>query len=729
MSAMPGKIANFETRRTAQAGSFVWALCLISLGGLFLQMPANAHGQGTLATGSAESPMQQHYEAAFRLQNEGDLLQANSEYKLFLSIALHRVANGHANLGDYARAARLYDESLRLTPDDRDLQMDYAGAALGASDWRMAKAMASQVLEELKSHAQPPDQLAVSVLAEALLELGEHQAALEQFKSAAQLRPVFETFSQLAAAYLVLGDRSNAATILDEAPQIYGDTPALHMKIGILYGNTKFFDAAIDEFKKAIAEDNRIEDAHYALGASYMMQSGEPSNDKAEAEFRQELAIDPDNSLVYMPLGHIAMDRHKYQEAEADLKRAVAVNQSDAGAYLVLGKLYKETGRIAEAKAAFRKSITLTLDPSKNGYAVEQAYYWLGRLLIQSGSLVEGRKYVDVSRNLLYLKEQGVESRLAGGANLQTPLDRTNQGNPEDLSAQKAFERQVGPLIASSFDNLGVNAANAGDYQDASSYFEQAAQWNPSLSGVDQNWGRAAFFARKYNNAVGPLSRTLAVHPADQHLRAMLGFSLCLAHQYAKAVPVFRLIEPKLEANPELNIAYAGSMALAGDSVRGLARLKSLEETNPGIPLAHSLLGEVYGANKNYGQAADELRVSLRLDPANAETKNTLALTDLALGNKAEALQLFWELAESGSRDGEVYYRLAQLQLELGSPKVAIATLETAIQLNPMSSAYHQELAEAYRKNVQPDEADREYRQSETLQALNEVTRQFESGN
>ena len=106
-----------------------------------------------------------------------------------------------------------------------------------------------------------------------------------------------------------------------------------------------------------------------------------------------------------------------------------------------------------------------------------------------------------------------------------------------------------------------------------------------------------------------------------------------------------------------------------------------------------------------------------------------MALTDLALGNKAEALQLFWELAESGSRDGEVYYRLAQLQLELGSPKVAIATLETAIQLNPMSSAYHQELAEAYRKNVQPDEADREYRQSETLQALNEVTRQFESGN
>jgi tetratricopeptide (TPR) repeat protein len=728
MSATQGKIAYFATRLSVQPGPFAWALTLLVFGGLFLQMAGIAHGQGA-AAGSVKTPMQQHYDAAFRLQNEGDLLQASSEYKLFLSMALHGLANGKANLGDYAHAAPLYDEALRLAPDDRDLRMDYAGAALDASDWRKAKTLAAQVLEELKNNAQPPDQRAVSVLAQALLELGEHPAALEQFKAAALLRPGFDTSSQLAAAYLVLGDKSSAANILDEALQRYGDTAALHMKIGILYGKTKFFDAAIEEFKKAIATDSRIEGAHYALGASYMMQSGEPGNDKAEAEFRKELAIDPGNALVYMPLGRIAMAQHRYGEAEADLKRAVALNPSSAEVYLAVGQFCKESGKIPEAKAAFRKSIALTLDPSKNGYAVEQAYYWLGRLLIQSGSPVEGRKDLDISRNLLYLKEQGVESRLAGDATLQTPLDKTNEANPEDLSAQKALQKQVGPLMASSFDNLGVNAANAGDYQNASSYFEQAAQWNPNLASVDENWGRAAFFAREYSKAVGPLNRTLAAHPADQHLRAMLGLSLCLVHEYARAVPVFRSIEPKLEANPELNIAYAGSMAMAGDSSLGLIRLESLEKTNPDIPLVHYLLGEVYAANKNYSQAAGELHVSLRLDPTNAETKNTLALTDLALDEKAEALQLFWELAQSGSKDGEIYYRLARLQIELGSPKVAIATLETAIQLDPRNPEYHQELAEAYRKNAQPDEAEREARQSETLQALNEVTRQLGSGN
>jgi tetratricopeptide (TPR) repeat protein len=112
--------------------------------------------------------MQLHYDAAFRFQNAGNLSQANTEYKLFLATTLHRLANGDANLGDYARAVPLYDEALRLAPDDRSLRMDYAGAALDASDWKNAKPLAASVLEALKSNGLPPDPRAVSVLANPL---------------------------------------------------------------------------------------------------------------------------------------------------------------------------------------------------------------------------------------------------------------------------------------------------------------------------------------------------------------------------------------------------------------------------------------------------------------------------------------------------------------------------------------------------------------------------------
>jgi tetratricopeptide (TPR) repeat protein len=538
------------------------------------------------------------------------------------------------------------------------------------------------------------------------------------------LRPGFDTASQLAAAYHVLGDKSNAAEGLNELKKTSGDTAILHMKLGILYGKAKFFDEAMEEFRTAIAKDSTLKGVHYSLGASYMMQSGEAGYDKAEAEFRKEMALDPGNALVYMPLGRIAMGQHRNEEAAADLKHALDLNPQSSETYIVLGQLYRETGKIPEAKAAYRKAITLTLDPSKNGFEVEQAHFWLGKLLIQSGSSDEGRKEMDIAQDLLYMKEQQVESRLAGNSPFQTPLEKTHEANPRELAAQKSFEKEVGPPMASSYDNLGVNAANAGEYADAANYFEQAAKWNPALGGIDENWGRAAFAAKEYRKAVDPLSRTLALRPADPHVRGLLGLSLCMVGEYARAFQVLRPIESKVEANLELNIAYAGSIAMAGDHAQGLARLKSLEESNPETPIVHYLLGKVYAGNRDYSQASDELRVSLKLDPSSADAKNALAQADLALGQKSEALQLFSELAESGSKDGEVYDRLAQLQIESGSIKAAIESLETSIHLNPMNAAYHRELAEAYRKNAQPEEAEHETRESDTLQGMSESSHQ-----
>jgi tetratricopeptide (TPR) repeat protein len=719
--------ADIETTAAA-AGSSRWACFLLFAAGLFPQLSSVLYAQAIPARGDAQPQMKQHYEAAFRFQDAGDLSRANSEYKLYLSVVLHRIGNGLANLGDYAHAVPTYEEALGLAPDDGELEIDYAAAALDAADWTKAKTLAASVLDSLSRNAQPPNARAVSELAQALVELGEIEEALRQFTLAEKLKPGFDSSSKLAAAYLVVGDRSNAAKILDEMPEKYGDTATLHMKLGSLYGGTKFFDAAIDEFRKAIAKDDHILGAHYSLGATYMMQWGEPVFDKAEAEFRKELELDPNNALVYAGLGRIAMDRRKYPQAEANLKRAVELDSHNAGTYRLLGQLYKENGKAPEAEAAFRKAIALTLDPSANGYEVEQAHFWLGRLLMESGRKAEGRKELDISRNLLYLKEQQMESRLSGDSMFRISLEKTREADPDELAELKTFEKQSGPVIASSYDNLGVNAANAGEYANASSYFEQAAKWNPALPGIDENWGRAAFAAREYGKAVGPFSRTLALHPADAHLRAMLGLSLCLMHDYARALQVLRPIEEKVEAVPELSIAYAGSMAISGDP-QGLARLRSLGEANPAVPLVHYLLGEAYAARKQYSQSADELRVTLKLDPSNAEAKKALVLTDLALGQKTEALQLLSDLAESESRNAEVYHRLAQLQLELGALKDAAQNLENAIRLDPMNAAYHKELADAYRRNAQPEEAEREDRQSEALQAQYEFNQESESGN
>jgi tetratricopeptide (TPR) repeat protein len=169
---------------------------------------------------------QQHYDEAFRLQEAGRTAEADREHKLFLAMALHDIANGRANLGEYGRAVPLYEEALGVTPDDFSLCMDYAGAALDGFDWKKAKAMATAALELQKRSGQPPSTAAVSILAQALMGTGQYRDALEQFKVMAELEPGYKSQFALAGAYLALGDKANAGKILARCRQSLETRPS-----------------------------------------------------------------------------------------------------------------------------------------------------------------------------------------------------------------------------------------------------------------------------------------------------------------------------------------------------------------------------------------------------------------------------------------------------------------------------------------------------------------------
>jgi Flp pilus assembly protein TadD len=94
------------------------------------------------------------------------------------------------------------------------------------------------------------------------------------------------------------------------------------------------------------------------------------------------------------------------------------------------------------------------------------------------------------------------------------------------LQKAKAVEAKLAPVIADSYNNLGVISAIRKDYTQATIYFQDTAKWAPNLEGLDLNWGRAAFLDRQYRQAIPPLQRYLQTHPADENARSMLTTSL-----------------------------------------------------------------------------------------------------------------------------------------------------------------------------------------------------------
>ena len=578
--------------------------------------------------------MHRHYDTAFRLQAAGHLAEADAEHKLFLAEALRHVANGRANIGEYALSVPVYEEAIQFAPKDFTLHLEYAEAALDADDPKKAKILAQEALALLPEAADQKRAKTMHVLAQALWGTGDRKESIADYKAAAALDPSFINIYAVGTTDLTLGDKISATRIFTGLVTKFGDTATVHMQLGRAYALARDYPEAIQEFKKALAKDNRMPGLHYSLGAAMMEASGEAAYPESEAEFRRELVVQPHDQLTYPQLGRIAMARHDYKEAESDLLRANELDPNNPDTFRILAKLYTEMGKTAQAEEAYRNAIAATPDPSRHHYEISGVHYQLGRLLLQTGDKDEAKKEMQISQDLTAQSRAEDESTLTGKPIVQAPLQMTHAPKPEEVAEEKRFETQIGPAIASSYDNLGVHAAIGKNFVIAAACFARTAEWNPALPGIDNNWGQAAFEAKQFGDAIGPLNRSLQAHPKDGVTRAMLGISQYELHDYANALESLQPFEGHLDMFPAMALAYADSMMRAGDFRQGTQRLEMIVSRDPENAAAHRALAEAYRRDSQPLKQEREIRLadSLQIQPS-TESNNPAVGERSILGN------------------------------------------------------------------------------------------------
>lgn len=654
---------------------------------------------------ATDSSLQQCYSAAESLLSRGDLATAEFQFKLFLSDALHLIANARAEAGRYPEAAPLFEKALALTPNHAAIKLDYAGSALDARDLPTARQLAQSLINAVPQDLSRPEQgKAHWILGQSLMGLDNNSGARDQFIAAVALDPSFENQYALGESYLALLDKESAARLFAGMLAHFGDSAQIHMEFGLAYAHADFPEEAIPEFKKALARDGRLPDVHYSLGASYLSRSGDTAFAEAQAEFHKELAIHPNDFFSYYELGYIAMRERHLQEAVRDLTRAAALNPQSDDTFLMLGDLYSQIGKLAEEEAALRQAIQVCTDPSKNHYQIRGAHYELGLLLIHEGKTEEGRKEMQTAESLLLQNRKLDAANLAGKPILRFPSSRKDRvTNPAAVAALKQFEQRIGPAIADSFNNMGAIEAQNQQYAAAAGYFQQAAQWNPAMDGLDYNWGRAAFGARDYHQAVICLSRYMQAHPDDNRPRVPLGMSQFMLSDYKDAADTLAPLGPALDTVPLLSYAYAESLMKTNHPGEGVSRLQRLEAADPGFDMAPAALGEIFLSRKQYQKAESQLRDALRLRPANENVRFDLALALLALNRQDEAKAMLEQLAQSGAKIPEVYYQLGKIQIGHGDANGAITSFATAASLAPNDEPIRAALASACRLNPQSE--------------------------
>jgi tetratricopeptide (TPR) repeat protein len=654
---------------------------------------AQSRGQGAAEGASA---LQHLYQTAVESQKAGHPDLAAGYYRQFLSGMLGVLALRYSVARDYAHAAPLFDDALALEPHSSSLLLAYAQSALALGDADHARMLAMKFLRTREGSREQMAR-AHQVLGRSLLKLNQDQQARKEFQAAVDIDPTFANGYDLAVACLDLDDEPCADQIFGEMEKSFGDTAQIHFLFGRAYGDSDFQPRAVTEFRRAIQENPRLPGVHYLLAAVLLATGDDASHvQQAQEELKKELAISPRDAMSYAALGHIAAGKGNNVEAEADLTRAAALDPKNPDPWLYLGQLDFDMHRFSQAESALRHCIQLTTDVSRNRYQVQKAHFLLGRILMQKGQQDAAHEQMQIARDLANKTLAQDKTKLAalldeGAAQNGSPApagasSEYGAAAEIDKSAESeadSMRRAVVAPVADSYSNLAIIEASDSNYADAMELFEHAYVWNPALSGLDYNWGRAAFAGSRFADAVAPLSRYLRSHPDDRGARSVLAISQFMTGDNSGCVRTMTPVIGKGDVAPEADYAYAEALVKTGEVASGMERLLALEKAHPDIPDVHRALGEAMQLQGSKAQAKEEFAAAIRLNP----------------------------------RDGQSHYDLGAVELAAGDPAAAVMDLETAVRLSPETSSWHEELARAYLAASRPQDAQREMHAAKALEA------------
>jgi tetratricopeptide (TPR) repeat protein len=643
--------------------------------------------------------LEQHLQSAHKaMAAHQDTIAAN-QYRIFLADALGELAIARLQAGQYSQAAGNFDAALALAPNSPALLVEYARSEFQAGNLPHAKSLAQKIIRKYP-HNKNALVRAYSILGRTQIAQQDAKAARKSLALAVALKPNFPNGYNLAAACLALEDQKCAAKIFSDMQASYGNTAVLHMYFGQAYLNSDFQALAVAEFKKAIALNPRLPGAHYSLAAADL--ATQQSIDKAEEQLRKEIAIDPQSAIAYAGLGHLETGEQKLSDALTNLQHAAALDPQDPDVSLYLGQLYAAMHKTPEAIDALRRAIAETPVSPQSQSQLQKAHYLLGRLLVQSGQSSAGQTELQIAQAMMrqsitrsrqqlasYYDQNSAAPSASSSTTAALPVEKTRhtatKEQQEAAQAANRFQQNIASAVANSYNNLGALAGAQGDTLDALADFEGAAAWDPTMPGLDENIGRAAFAAAQYAQAVDPLTRYLQHHPQDKSLRAALGISLYMTQDYAKAVNTLQPIATPQPSSNEVAYIYAVCLLKTGKPQPALTLLKSLALQLPRSEDVHRALGEAWAATGNQHQAVQELGIALLLNP----------------------------------NDARAYDALGRAQLAQGKTAKAIASLSSAEKLDAGSSQIHYDLAQAYRKASQPQQAAREMQQYHRLQTKN----------
>ncbi|HXX24712.1 MAG TPA: tetratricopeptide repeat protein [Terriglobia bacterium] len=358
--------------------------------GMILGISLLTMGAGLTAGVAAQtqSSVEQLFEQAQAARAQGDLNRAAQAY-LEVIRRDPGFVNAYQNLGivylsqkRYPEAITTLEKAIRLNP-----RLPGAYVILGLAHYELYQSHQAVTAFQHATRLNPNDTNAIFFLGKAQMQSGNYRDAAATFEKLRQSRPKDpDVLYNLGLAHLKLLTAAEDG-LREIAPQPY-QLALLEAQHAADYSNDA---AAIQYFQEALRLKPDAVGIHYGLGSAYARAS---KFEEAAQEFKEELRINPNDSLALWRLGEITLHQNP-TEAVQYLRQAVSLNPGLPQAVLAYGRALLRTGETEKSIEQFQRVVKLAPEEDSVHYLLANAYRKLGR---QAESIAEMDRFQQMAR-------------------------------------------------------------------------------------------------------------------------------------------------------------------------------------------------------------------------------------------------------------------------------------------------------------------------------------------
>jgi tetratricopeptide (TPR) repeat protein len=334
--------------------------------------------------------------------------------------------------------------------------------------------------------------------------------------------------------------------------------------------------------------------------------------------------------------------------AEAAYREALALAPGDAEAWYLLGCVTKPQGNYGDALAAFRQ--TVAIDPNH-----AQAHNMLGIALLELGQLADAE--AAFASALRARPEFAIAYNNLG--NVQLALGRSEEAL---ASYQQAV--RLNPEFAEAHGNLGNVLRELGRFDEALASCQLALRLKPTFAIGHNHLGAVHSALRQWEHAAGCFRQALSLNPRYLEPRVNLGDALREMGRLDEAQTNLQEAARQWPDSPDVHVGLSLVSLQKNDAAAAETAAREALRVKPDAVTAHLALGMACQLQGRPHEAEQCYNRAVELDPSSPEAHKNRGIARLQLGDFAHG----WDDYEWRWKCPELLGRRLSQPLWDGSP-------------------------------------------------------------